>query len=101
MSLNSGPPEVTTDYLDRYVAQEGDTVKMICPIFGSPKPMIEWYQDDHLIQPNWGRFRLNRKYLKMKEVKVKDSGVYICKGVNGFGSQSVQLNLVVRGKEII
>ena len=40
----AGPPEASADYLDRYVAQEGDTVKLLCPIVGNPKPIIEWYQ---------------------------------------------------------
>jgi Immunoglobulin I-set domain len=40
----SGPPEMESDYLDRYVAQVGDTVKLHCPIIGTPKPIIEWYQ---------------------------------------------------------
>ena len=39
-----GPPEITTAYLERYVAQEGDTVKLVCPIIGTPRPIIEWYQ---------------------------------------------------------
>ena len=43
----SGPPETSADYLDRYVAQEGDTVKLLCPIVGNPKPIIEWYQVGH------------------------------------------------------
>lgn len=42
--LRSGPPEIESVYLDRYVAQEGDTVKLNCPIIGTPKPIIEWYQ---------------------------------------------------------
>ena len=40
----AGPPETSADYLDRYVAQEDDTVKLLCPIAGNPKPIIEWYQ---------------------------------------------------------
>ncbi len=38
------------------------------------------------------------RYLKIRYVRVGDSGVLVCKGVNGFGSQSVTLNLVVKGK---
>jgi len=29
-----------------------------------------------------------------------DSGVLVCKGVNGFGSISVQMNLIVKGKRV-
>ena len=42
--LPIGPPEIEAGYLDRYVAQVGDTVKLNCPIIGTPKPIIEWYQ---------------------------------------------------------
>ena len=51
-----------------------------------------------MIQRTWGeRFRLNRRHLKIRSVRLSDSGVIVCKGVNGFGSQSVALDLVVRG----
>ena len=56
-------------------------------------------QDDRMIQRTWGeRFRLNRRHLKIRSVRLSDSGVIVCKGVNGFGSQSVALDLVVRGR---
>ena len=132
----AGPPEVTTGHLERYVAQEGDTVKLSCPIIGTPRPIIEWYQvrsfkavinplpylvilvpgsnltyytctlhkhifqDDRLVdESRWHRFRTNRRHLKIKSVEIVDSGIFICKGVNGFGSVSVQIQLVVRGKK--
>lgn len=97
--LFPGPPVVSADYLERYVAQEGDTVKILCPITGTPKPLIEWYQDDRMIPPTWVRFRINRRYIKIKDVVLADTGSYVCKGINGFGSESVALHLVVRGKE--
>lgn len=97
-----GPPVVSADYLERYVAQEGDTVKILCPITGTPKPLIEWYQDDRMIPPTWVRFRINRRYIKIKDVVLADTGSYVCKGINGFGSESVALHLVVRDlKEVL
>ncbi len=39
-----GPPSVSPGFLDRYVAQEGDTVRLACPIRGNPRPIVEWYQ---------------------------------------------------------
>ena len=93
-----GPPEVAEDHLDRYVAQEGDTVKLLCPISGFPKPIVEWYQDDHLVTAAWVRYRTNRKHLKIKPVTMTDNGLFVCKAVNGFGSKSVKIQLVVHGK---
>ena len=96
-----GPPEVLDDHLDRYVAQEGDTVKLLCPIVGSPKPIVEWYQDDHLVTAAWHRYRANRKHLRIKPVTLSDSGLFVCKAVNGFGSLSVKIQLVVHGKILV
>jgi len=97
-SLCAGPPTVTPGYLERYAAQEGDHVKLACPIAANPKPIIEWYQDDHLIPHSWDRFRVRGKHMKIRGARVADSGVFVCKGVNGFGSAEVEINLVVRGE---
>ena len=94
-----GPPVVEDGYNEKYVAQEDDVVKLNCPISGFPKPIIEWYQDDQLINPMRDRFRTSRKSLKIKGVNLADSGVFECKGVNGFGSLSVQIHLSVKNRK--
>lgn len=94
-----GPPVVEDGYTEKYVAEEDEVVKLNCPISGNPKPIIEWYQDDQLIHPMWDRFRSNRRSLKIKGVTLKDTGVFECKGVNGFGSVSVQIHLLVKNRK--
>ena len=60
--------------------------------------MIFLLQDDLLVGAStWHRFKTNRRFLKIKSVEIGDSGIFVCKGVNGFGSVSVQIQLVVRG----
>ena len=85
-------------YTEKYSAEEDDVVKLTCPIVGNPKPIIEWYQDDQLL-PMWDRFKSSRRSLKIRGVTLADSGIFECKGVNGFGSVSVRLNLVVKNKK--
>ena len=94
----SGPPNVHRDHRDRYVAKEGDTVRMACPATGNPRPIVEWYSDDgrRINQRFNARFKPGRT-LRIREVKVADSGTYVCKAVNGFGSRSVAISLIVRG----
>ena len=86
-------------YAEKYVAEEDEVVKLNCPISGNPKPIIEWYQDDQLIHPMWDRFRSNRKTLKIRGVSLADTGIFECKGVNGFGSVSVQIHLMVKNRK--
>jgi hypothetical protein len=45
------------------------------------------------------RYKVNNKVLKIKSAELEDTGVFNCKGVNGFGSDSVRLELIVVGKE--
>lgn len=51
----------------------------------------------------WLQINFGWKYLmtvpQYIQVNMADSGVLVCKGVNGFGSVSVQMNLIVKGKE--
>jgi hypothetical protein len=44
------------------------------------------------------RFRANNKILKIRSTEPEDSGVYYCKGINGFGTAEVRIDLMVIGK---
>ena len=61
---------------------------------------VHFYQIVHpakFLVPNI--FLYYRKTLKIKGVTLADSGVFECKGVNGFGSISVQIHLVVKNRK--
>ena len=45
------------------------------------------------------RYRANKKYLKIKTTNQDDTGVFICKGINGFGSVQVRIELIILGKQ--
>ena len=42
--------------------------------------------------------KTHKNYLKLKNVNKEDTGVFICRGVNGFGTVKVRVDLVVAGK---
>ena len=44
------------------------------------------------------RFRTVKKSLKIKDATLDDTGIYMCKGTNGFGSQDARIDLIVIGK---
>ena len=56
------------------------------------------FQDGEAIDYTWTRVKTHKNYLKMKNVKKDDTGVFICRGVNGFGSVSVRVDLIVTGE---
>ena len=36
--------------------------------------------------------------MKIKDATLDDTGIYMCKGTNGFGSQDARIDLIVIGK---
>ena len=62
--------------------------------------MIDWTKDREggIIDFSWTRFETNKKTLKISRVQPEDTGIYRCKGTNGFGSTSVRIDLLVIGE---
>ena len=79
----------------------GETIKLICPIQGYPTPMVEWYKDGDKIDYMWDTYRISRKSLKIKHVTEDDTGIFTCKGINGFGSDEVRIELIVVDPRIL
>ena len=77
------------------MARLGSEVKLVCPVEGNPLPWIEWYKGSEAIDYQWTRYRTNKRSLKIKEVDLSDSGVFTCKGINGFGKEQIEISLVV------
>ena len=77
-------------------------VKLLCPISGNPQPIIEWSKDGETIDFTWSRYKTNPKkgflkFLKPLDLKL-DNGIFVCKGINGFGTEQVRMHLLVEGK---
>ena len=54
-------------------------------------------QDGEVIDHTWTRIKTNKNYLRINKVEKSDTGVFICRGVNGFGSVNVRVELIVTG----
>ena len=93
-----GPPRAEKSEL-KHVAKVGESLKIKCPIFGYPAPIVSWQKDEADISYAWSRYRTTRKTLKIKSVSVEDTGVYVCTGINGFGKAETRIELVVINPE--
>lgn len=89
-----GPPVAQEKEVSRIV-RVGEEVKVVCPITGYPEPLIEWRKGLETIDYSWIRIRTNNKAMRIKKAQEDDTGVYICKGVNGFGNTEVRVDLIV------
>ncbi|KAM6916971.1 fibroblast growth factor receptor-like 1 [Lycodopsis pacificus] len=90
-----GPPRVSEKIAHRQMARLGSAIKLPCPVEGDPPPLIMWTKDGRNIHSGWIRFRILRMGLKIKEVEADDTGTYICKATNGFGSVNINYTLIV------
>ncbi|XP_063765233.1 fibroblast growth factor receptor-like 1 isoform X1 [Eleginops maclovinus] len=90
-----GPPRVSEKVAHRQMARLGSNIKLPCPVEGDPPPLIMWTKDGRNIHSGWIRFRILRMGLKIKEVEADDTGTYICKATNGFGSVNINYTLIV------
>ena len=79
-------------------------MKLACPITGNPQPLIEWSKNGETIDFTWTRYKANSKKGFLKILKPLDShldsGIFICKGINGFGTEQVHIQLVVTGRNL-
>ncbi len=84
----------------KQVGRVDATVRLKCPISSSPPTMYEWYKDNEKIDYTWERYKTKQdsKWLRIKRANEDDTGVYVCKAVNGFGSETVRIELIVIGK---
>ena len=89
-----GPPRAEKAEV-KHIAKVGDEVKLLCPVHGHPAPMVTWSKDGEVIDFAWNRFRVNKRQMKIKGVIREDTGLYICKAINGFGKVEIKVELIV------
>lgn len=77
----------------------GQTITMICKVFGAPKPEVKWVRNQREL--TGGRFVIQEDgSLLINEVQFNDAGEYTCFASNKFGNveASAKLNVKERTK---
>ncbi|GFQ79738.1 fibroblast growth factor receptor-like 1 [Trichonephila clavata] len=75
-------------------------VQLPCPIEADPDTLFfEWYRDREPLDAFADeRYRIQSNgILKIKSVVPEDTGLYVCRAVNGFGKADVNVTLIVLG----
>ncbi len=83
---------------DYKIVPRGESVKLTCQIGGKPQPIITWSKGSEAItEYGWTRFTLGKRSLKISQAEYEDTGIYVCKGTNGYGSQEVRIGMMLLG----
>ncbi|XP_043103008.1 obscurin [Puntigrus tetrazona] len=86
-------------HLTDYPSRLGQTVKLVCKITGTPKPVIKWYKDGHAVKEDEHHItsegQLGACYLVVTSVTEADSGQYMCYATNPAGNASTLANIMI------
>jgi hypothetical protein len=91
------------------IFQRWDTVRLDCPSVGRPAPTIKWTLDNKPLislttDEEWFDFYPRNLYsngsLVLKNLKVRDEGVYVCTAFNDVGSDSVNITLISKESQL-
>ncbi|XP_054708226.1 fibroblast growth factor receptor-like 1 [Uloborus diversus] len=95
------PPRLLPEAYDlERIVPEGTTVQLPCPIEADPDTLFfEWYRNRQPLDAFADeRFRIQGNgVLRIKSVIPEDTGLFVCRAVNGFGKADVNVTLIVLG----
>nr|XP_005988243.1 PREDICTED: Down syndrome cell adhesion molecule-like protein 1 [Latimeria chalumnae] len=93
----SDPTESMPAILDSFQTREigaGQTVELPCIASGYPNPAIRWLKDGRPL-PADSRWTKRITGLTISDLRIEDSGTYVCEVTNTFGSLEVTATLTV------
>ena len=80
------------------MAPVGTTLRLACPLDSrGPAALVEWWKDGQRVHDGWVRHRTVNATLRVRDVRLSDSGRYRCQATNGFGSARATFVLHVYG----
>ncbi|KAM4611104.1 basement membrane-specific heparan sulfate proteoglycan core protein [Polymixia lowei] len=74
---------------------EGDTLRLYCRASGSPTPKLTWLRNGGQIPPQARMERTDIGTLLVPNVKMSDSGTYMCVGSNSIGTNRAPIQVTV------
>src|SRR6218665_12380 len=97
-----GPPRLRpVQPISERMLVEGDTLRLACPVVATPRAIVTWEKDAVTVRPlTWERHRLTPDGLLLivHDLEVSDSGSYVCRATNGFGTVQFQFQIKILSK---
>ena len=97
-----GEKPVIQDLLVSSRLVEGKKFYLTCQLNSGKQPVsFTWYHSDELVKPNDNIAILTNEessQFTIKEMSLADSGPYVCKVENAYGSDSRRVDLKLNGK---
>ncbi|KAM5132244.1 basement membrane-specific heparan sulfate proteoglycan core protein [Mantella aurantiaca] len=75
--------------------QEGQTVELNCVVASYPQAVVTWHRPDGPLSPN---HQVYGTRLRILQASSSDSGEYVCRVTNGFGTQQASIVITITHK---
>lgn len=95
VASRSPPRALTNEPQGEIRVKAGQAVRLHCSVDADPPALLQWTKDDEGIHSGWERFKVGQGSLRIKDVTEDDSGHYVCRATNGFGSVNIEHDLYV------
>jgi hypothetical protein len=100
-TFSNQPPRIT-DSKPTVVVREGNNVELGCSAQAFPLPTYTWHRNAQPIrQISFNRVLQFDGSLRIRQVLLSDAGIYRCNVNNSVGSEMIETQLIVTGKEYI
>ena len=90
--IYSEPPSIVNSSSTPVVLFKGDSLTLQCSARGYPQPVIRWYKNGSLVHENTS--------LQFSCLNDSHSGIYQCNASNIAGSDTYEVEVLVRGKAL-
>ena len=99
MSPSPVVPQIVGDVtFTKNTPEEGETTTATCRWTGQPDPTVTWFKDGKkLVEADLDRIRIVDVTMEIEDVKLSDTGNYVCNVSNAAGSDSRTTRLEVQG----
>lgn len=74
-----------------------DDVTISCDVRGYPAPDVKWFKADKTNLPE-GRTEIRNDSLVIRNIREEESGTYVCRAQNAYGSAKMKYSVVVARK---
>ncbi|XP_045912374.1 basement membrane-specific heparan sulfate proteoglycan core protein-like isoform X7 [Micropterus dolomieu] len=88
-------PQVQVSPQNIHEVHEGDTLRLYCRASGTPTPKLTWLKNGGQIPQQARMERTDIGTLLIPNIKISDSGTYMCVGSNSIGSNSAPIKVTV------
>ncbi|ESN90657.1 hypothetical protein HELRODRAFT_189937 [Helobdella robusta] len=100
-SLISSSSSSSSSVASTIKALVGSDIDIVCHTTGSPVPVVTWLFQGRVLLTSEGQYHVGLGHLGLRDLKMNDTGAYVCSAVNIVGLVTREVHLLVQALPVI